>query len=192
VNRRTILKVAGIAVLAAAGCAPGRAARAQEPRAIGGCRTVEVRYGLSAWGDSAAVRALQELIAPGAGERVGPACRDLGVDAPLFARVGAVDPPADTLWAHAVRRVGEIMDSSGLRLASRSLLRHTTGTCFPPYHVDLEAVGDTAQVRGFLERLSTARWDPWVVAPERRERRLMVTAGMGLQSMDTVVDLRLP
>ncbi len=157
---------------------------------VGGCQTTERAYGLAAFSDSAAQAALVELLAPGEGPRGGPACERLGVDTPLFAQVGSVAPLADSEWVAAVEAVGARIDSCGLALAERSLLAHTTGPCFPPYHVDLRACGTEAQVARFLDRLATGPWGPFVPTDDRSQRKLFVCAGRNLSIMNSVVDLR--
>jgi hypothetical protein len=168
-------------------------AGAQTPSRIGGCRTTERDFGPpgAARVDSAAALALDELTAPGPDSKVGPACRRLGVDTPLFVSLGAVDPIADTLWTRAVERVDSLLRRSGAHRIAISPLRHTTGPCFPPYHVEMPAVGDSASVAAFLRGLPMAPWGPFVATPERGARILFVSAGTSRQSMDTVVDLRM-
>jgi hypothetical protein len=183
-GRRRILPAAALLVACAAACA-------QPPQTVGGCRTTEREYGLPARADSLALLALGELTAPGMGEKTGPAARRLGADTPLFITIGAVDPLADTLWARAAERLDSLLAGRGMRLAARSGLRHTTGPCFPPYHVDLRAVSDSARVDGFRRALPLASWGPLAVTAERARRVMFVTAGASLQSMDTVVDLRI-
>lgn len=161
------------------------------PRTVGGCKTTERVYGVPALQDSLARAALDELMAPGVGPKTGAACRRLGVDAPLFVRLGAVNPVADSLWESVAERVTDRLCQAGCRIAGRSLLRHTTGTCFPPYHVDFDAVGDSAQVAGFLHQLTRGPWGPLEVTSHREERVLFLTAGCSLSVMDVVVDLRL-
>jgi hypothetical protein len=180
----------GVFLLAALFAALANGA-AEEPHRLGGCRTVERELGTRASPDTLAVGALAELTAPGMGPKAGPICRRLGVDAPLFVSIGAVDEQPDSTWMRVADQVGDRMRGGGLHMASRSPLRHTTGTCFPPYHIDFEAVGDSARVGGFLARMARASWEPLIVAERRQERVIFIAAGLNRQSMDTVVDLKL-
>jgi len=157
---------------------------------VGGCQTSEREYGLAALADSAAVAAVNELIAPGEGPKGGPVCERLEVDTPLFVQIGSVSPLADSEWVAVVHVLGAQMDSCGIVFAERSLLRHTTGPCFPPYHIDLRACGREAQVARFLERLATGPWGRFEPTSEREERRLFVCAGRNLSLLNTVVDLK--
>ncbi|MCK4411920.1 MAG: hypothetical protein KAY32_00115 [Candidatus Eisenbacteria sp.] len=157
---------------------------------VGGCRTVERAYGLPALTDSVAHAATQELLAPGAPERERPLCRALGVTTPLFVQVGAVDSLDDRLWASVAGRIGEKLAADGVHLAMRSGLRHTTGPCFPPFHVDLRACGDSASVAVFLDELDGLAWEGLLPADDHGERVLFVSAGTSLQLMDHVVHLR--
>jgi hypothetical protein len=157
---------------------------------VGGCRTSEREYGLPALADSAEQAALAELLAPGEGVKAGPACGRLAVDTPLFAQVGSVAPLEDAEWVAAVQILGARMDSCGLVHAERSLLAHTTGPCFPPYHVDLRACGTEAQVARFLDGLAAGPWGRFEPTDDRSQRRLFICAGRNLSLMDSVVDLR--
>jgi len=157
---------------------------------VGGCQTSEREYGLAFASDSAAVAAVGELIAPGEGPKGGPACARLGVDTPLFVQIGSVAPLADAEWIAAAQALGARMDSCGLVLAERSLLRHTTGPCFPPYHIDLRACGREAQVARFLVHLTDRPWGRFEPTAERGQRRLMICAGRNMSLMNTVVDLK--
>ncbi len=157
---------------------------------VGGCQTSEREYGLAAMTDSAAAAAVNELIAPGEGPKGGAACERLGVDAPLFAQIGTVGALADSEWVAVAKALGVLMDSCGLVLAERSLLRHTIGPCFPPYHIDLRACGRTEQVARFLARLAEGPYGPFTPAARREERRLFVSAGRNMSLMNTVVDLK--
>jgi hypothetical protein len=174
-----------LAALLAAACA-GKG----QPARVGGCDTTERDYGLPVLADSAAGAALAELTAPGSGSKIGPVCRALGVDTPLFAQVGSVAPLADEEWRAAVQVLCARLDSAGVRIAERSLLRHTVGPCFPPYHVDLRGCGTTAGVATFLDSLAVGPWTPYAVTSERRGRRLFVAAGRELSLMNVAVDLR--
>ena len=166
-------------------------AGAEEPHLVGGCRTVEREFGLPALRDSLAIRAFDELIAPGSGPKTGPACRQLRVDAPLFVTIGAVAEPADSIWVRVASHIADRMLRCEIRPATRSALRCTTGPCFPPYHVEFEAVGDSAQVGEFLDELTSGSWDPLVITSRRAERTLFVAAGVSRESLNTVVDLKL-
>lgn len=177
--------------LTAATIAGGAIAAAEEPHLVGGCRTVEREFGLPAWRDSVAVRALTELTAPGTGPKTGPACERLHVDAPLFVTLGAVSEPDDSLWVQAASQVFARMRHCEILPATRSLLRCTRGPCFPPFHVEFEAVGDSAQVNEFLKELAAGAWDPLAITSRRAERVLFVAAGMSRETLDRVVDLKL-
>lgn len=180
------LALAALLVLCA--CA-GLAATGDPPRRLGGCQTTQRAYGLPACADSLALLAVDELLAPGAGPRSGPACRALAVDTPLFLQIGAVDPPADTLWARLSRALSARIEAAHLRLAARTLLSHTTGTCFPPYHVDLRACGDSARVAAFLRDLPDAAWPGFTRVEARAQREVFISAGVSLQGMTAAVDL---
>jgi hypothetical protein len=179
------LGLRGLPWLAARACADGDRSAKPPGEApimrVGGCQTSEREYGLAAAFDSAAVAAVEELNAPGEGPKAGPACKRLGVDAPLFAQIGSVDPLEDAQWVAAAKVLGARMDSCGLVLAERSLLRHTTGPCFPPYHIDLRACGREAEVARFLEQLAAGSWGAFTPTSDRGQRRLLI---------NTVVDLR--
>jgi hypothetical protein len=139
--------------------------------------------------DSLALAAVDELLSPGPAGQSGSACRLLSVDTPLFAQLGAVDPPADSVWCAAAARLGDLAESLGVRLAERSLLGHTTGPCFPPYHVDLRACGDSAAVAAFLEILPRAGWPGFRVAAAGAARTLLLSAGTSLQSPEVSLGL---
>jgi hypothetical protein len=177
------------ALVALCACA-GPSATAEPPHRLGGCQTTQRDYGLPGCADSLAVLAVDELLAPGVGPRTGPACRALAVDTPLFLQIGAIDPPADTLWVGLSRALCERIEAAQLRLASRTLLSHTTGTCFPPYHVDLRACGDSARVAAFLRDLPGAAWPGFTRAGARAQREVFISAGVSLQGMTVAVDLR--
>jgi hypothetical protein len=179
-----------IAALVALCACAGLAATGESPRRLGGCQTTQRVYGLPACTDSLAMLAIDELLAPGVGPRTGPACRALAVDTPLFLQVGAIDPPADTLWVELSRALSARVEAAQLRLASRTLLSHTTGTCFPPYHVDLRACGDSAQVAAFLRDLPDAAWPGFTRAGVRAQREVFISAGVSLQGMAVAIDLR--
>jgi hypothetical protein len=131
-----------------------------------------------------------ELVAPGRGPKTGPACRALGVDTPLYAQVGALDSLADETWRSIATQVTARMAAAGVHLAERTGLQHTTGTCFPPYHVDFRACADSSAARLFLKELTSSAWEGFTATGNRRERRLFVTAGLSLQLLDTTVDLK--
>lgn len=192
-RRHAARRAAGVGVVAIMTVATlGLAiAAAEGPHLVGGCRTVEREFGLPALQDSSAVRAFDELIAPGMGPKAGPACRQLRVDAPLFVTIGAVTEPADSIWVRVASHVTARMLRCEIRPATRSPLRCTSGTCFPPYHVDFEAVGDSAQVSEFLKELTGGPWDPLIITSRRAERTLFVAAGVSRETLDTVVDLKL-
>lgn len=179
-----------LAVLVALCANAGHAVTGEAPRRLGGCQTTQRAYGLTGFADSLATLAIEELLAPGVGSRTGPACRALAVDTPLFLEIGAIDPPADTLWVRLSRALSERVEAAQLRLASRALLSHTTGTCFPPYHVDLRACGDSAHVAAFLRDLPDAVWPGFTRAGERTQREVFISAGVSLQGMTVAVDLR--
>jgi hypothetical protein len=187
-RRAAAVRAVALAAVAVAGLAT---AAAEEPHHVGGCHTVEREFGLPALRDSLAIRAFGELTAPGSGPKTGPACRQLAVDAPLFVTIGAVTEPADSTWVRIASHVTARMLRCEIRLATRSSLRCTSGTCFPPYHVEFEAVGDSTQVGEFLKELTGGSWDPLVITPRRAERTLFVAAGVSRETLDTVVDLKL-
>jgi hypothetical protein len=192
-RRPAVPRAAGVSAVAlmAVAIAGLAIAAAEEPHFVGGCRTVEREFGLPALRDSLAIRALEELTAPGSGPKTGPACRQLRVAAPLFVTIGAVTEPADSIWVRAASHVADRMLRCEIRPATRSRLRCTSGTCFPPYHVEFEAVGDSAQVSEFLKELTCGPWDPLVITSRRAERTLFVAAGTSRESLNTVVDLKL-
>jgi len=161
-----------------------------EPQRVGGCQTSEREYGLPALSDSVAGGALRELLAPGMGPKAGALCRALGVDGTLFAQIGAVEPPADSMWADLGAQLTDRCRAHGLRIARRTLLRHTTGTCFPPFHVDFECVGDSASAGTFLADLLRVPWTGFAAVKQRSERRLWIAAGTSLQQLDTAIDLK--
>ncbi|MFH1144197.1 MAG: hypothetical protein V1774_06610 [Candidatus Eisenbacteria bacterium] len=179
--RAAVLCLGGLAVAAAAG--PGA-------ERVGGCATQVREGGLPAIEDSLAQAAMNELLAPKPGHDGTPSCRRLGVNAALFLQIGAVDSLADSLWQGISGQVTDRLRSGTLILAQRSALLRTTGPCFPPFHVDFRACGDSTRVRGFIDSLVVMNWDEWTAAPERKARDLFISAGMSLQQMDTVVDLR--
>jgi len=188
-GRRRCVAAPAAAILALV-MAGGVNAAAEEPHVVGGCQTEERDFGLPALRDSVAIRALEELTAPGEGPKMGPTCRALHVDAPLFVTIGAVAAPPDSLWALVATRVTERMQRCAIRPATRSLLRVTRGPCFPPHHVEFEAVGDSVQVEEFLKEMSSEPWDPMIITTRRAERTLFVAAGISRESLNTVVDLR--
>lgn len=157
---------------------------------LGGCQTTAHDFGLPAVADSLVLSALGELMAPGMGPKTGPHCRQLGADTPLFAQIGAVDSLPNEAWVDIAGQLTAQLETGGVRIGERSQLRHTTGPCFPPYHVDFRGVADSASVAAFLSALPRIAWDGFVATAERSERRFFITAGMSLQQMDIVVDLR--
>ncbi len=166
---------------------PGEGVR----RRVGGCQTTEREYGLPRLFDSAAEAAVLELLAPGPSRKGGAACRRLGVDTAVFAQVGAVDSLPDTIWVAAAARLTGILQAQGIHVAGRSLLLHTTGTCFPPHHVDLRACADSARAAAFLEGLAGTVWPNLVVADRPQDRVLFVAAGTNLSQMDWILNLKL-
>jgi len=174
---------------AASALAFARSSDRAHPR-LGGCETTRREYGWPPARDSLALAALEELLVPGPASRTGPACRRLGVEAPLFVTIGAVDPPPDSLWASLARQVSAALDGARVRTAERTLLGHTTGPCFPPYHLDIRACGDSAAVGAFLKALPGAAWQGFAVAGEAREREFLLTAGTSLQSPSVTLGLR--
>jgi hypothetical protein len=176
-----MLSLVGFAVMLDEGC---------EAQRLGGCRTTEREYGLAAVQDSLSEAAVAELMAPGMGSKVGDVCRTIGVDTPLFAQIGAVDLLPDETWVSISSQLTALLDECGVRIATRSLLRHTTGTCFPPHHVDFRASGDSSAVAAFLRHFPQAPWEGFAATEKRSERRLFITAGTSLQLMNIGVDLK--
>jgi len=164
-------------------------AQEEKPR-MGGCQTREMAYGLPAARDSLAAAAVEELLAPGMGPKVGEACRQLGVDAPLFVKIGAVELHADSQWVALASQLTAAIKHAGIRIAERSQLAHTTGTCFPPYHIDFRACGDSASVGRFLAGLARLEWEGFQPTDDRRTRRYFVSAGWSLAGTDAIVDLK--
>ncbi len=160
--------------------ASGKEDPGEQKRIVGGCHTSEHDYGLPAIADSLAAADLDAALHGRASGK-----------SPLFVQIGSVKEMAAECWISLGRQLTSLITEGGLRLASRSLLRHTTGTCFPPYHVDLEAVGDTAAVARFLEILPSHRWEGFEVAAQRSERDCFISAGRSREMMNTVVDLKL-
>ncbi len=78
-----------------------------------------------------------------------------------------------------------------LRLAERSRLRHTIGPCFPPYHIDLRAVGSVVAVARFRDNLTEQKWKGFLPARTRGERSLFIAAGTNLSMMEPCGDLRI-
>ncbi len=156
---------------------------------LGGCQTTVQSSGLPALSDSLATAAVAELLTPGSGPRRGPACRSLGVELPVFAQIGALDSLNDETWRAISEQLTQRIADAGLRLAERSALRLTTGTCFPPYHVDFRACADSAAAGRFLADLGDVAWDGFAFAEDRRTRRLFVIAGLSMQLMSTAVNL---
>ncbi|MBD3236855.1 MAG: hypothetical protein GF330_09135 [Candidatus Eisenbacteria bacterium] len=156
---------------------------------LGGCETRERAYGLAAMRDSVALAALAELMAPGMGPKSGPHARALGADSPFFAQAGAVDSLPDGDWVAIAEALTARIATYGIHLAERSLLRHTTGPCFPPHHIDFRGVADSAAAQSFLADLPQMAWEGFAPAARRSERRLLITAGLSLQQMDVAVDL---
>jgi len=180
-----------LGILTVAGCTASGSATKREARPLlGGCRTSEHEYGLEAYTDTAAVAALEELIAPGTGPKAGAACRRLGVDAPFFVRLGAIDSVSAPRWATLARQVTTALGASGVHIAERSLLRHTVGPCFPPYHIDFRTCGPAGAVADVLEAWPNREWQGFVRAASRGERLVWISAGTSLQRIATVVELR--
>jgi len=188
---------AGLLLVAAvwlgAGCAGTRAGeRTGGPPAIGGCRTESREYGLPAFTDSLAEATVRALLTPRRDSaspdevhgRVPPGA------APLFLQIGAVDCPADSTWRGIAGQVTDRIQAAGISLARRSALRETSGPCFPPFHVDFEAWAESTLVAAFLDSLVAWSWPGFHRTGVRAERDLFITAGMSLQQMDRVVDLR--
>lgn len=158
---------------------------------VGGCQTSEREYGLPTLADSLAQAALGELMGPSvARHEESPEIRALGIDTPFFAQIGAVVPPPDSAWIALASQLTKEISDHGLRIAQRSLLRHTTGTCFPPYHVDLQAVGDSAAAASFLSDLPKMIWQGFVPTQNRSERIFFIAAGTSMELMNAVVDLK--
>ncbi len=178
----TVMTLAALC-LAALSSAGGTVAR------LGGCETTEAAYGLDALADSVAQGAIDELLSPGEGLKTGPHCRQLMVQTPLFLKIGAVEEGPAEAWASLAGQVTECLGEFDLHLAERSLLRHTTGTCFPPYHVDFRAVGAAGAVDALLVHLGTLEWEGFVRVEDRRSRTHFLSAGRSLQLTETVVDL---
>jgi hypothetical protein len=171
-------------------CGMGRAETEPPVRRLGGCQTTRRAYGLPEATDSLAAGAVDELLAPGEGPKPGPFCRALGADTPLFVEIGAVDSLADQVWAGLAGAATSRIAECELHLAERTLLGHTTGPCFPPYHVELRACGDSASVAAFLETLGAVSWPALTGAQKPSEREIFVEAGTSLQFMPYRVDLR--
>ena len=182
-----ILWLASLGITVGAGCLAAGAADPPAPRKLGGCHTEAQPYGLKAIEDSLAQAAVAELLAPGGGP--GAACARLGVDTPLFLQIGAIAPLPAIAWRATALSLSERLRAAGLHLAQRSLLRHTTGPCFPPYHVDLRACGTADAVAAWLAALPDEPW-PGAEPAERRARDLFLTAGRSLQASDATLDLR--
>lgn len=157
---------------------------------LGGCQTTEREYGLPVLCDTLAAAAVSELMAPGMGSKVGEACRKIGVEIPMFVQIGAVDSLRDETWRAISQQITARLAASNVHLAERTLLRRTTGPCFPRHHIDFQACGDSSSVRCFLADLTEVPWEGFELTPNRRERTLFVTAGTSLQLMETTVDLR--
>jgi len=189
-SRRTRVRSVLPAVLL--GCLCTAAADSPGPgdaQRVGGCRTSEREYGLPSFTDSSGVAAIRGLLAPSTAPRAGESCLLPPGAAPLFVQLGAVDNLADSLWRAVAEQVTVRMRESGLAFAQRSALLHTTGPCFPPFHIDFQAYGDSARVIGFLDSLRVDTWAGFAIAAERRRRDLFLAAGMSLQLMEWVIDL---
>lgn len=178
-----------VSLLAGLCVAAPSSARATQAR-LGGCETTEAEYGLAALADSVALGAVDELLSPGEGPKTGPHCKRLKADAALFLKIGAVQQGVPEHWALLARQVTECLEEFDLHLAERSLLRHTTGTCFPPYHVDFRLVGAAGAVEELLDQLSTLEWEGFVQVQDRWSRTHFLSAGRSLQLTGVVVDLQ--
>lgn len=171
-----------------AGCRCARAGK-MEVR-VGGCNTTERDFGLPPIANERAQEAVAELLAPGMGPKSGPACRALVVDTPCFLQIGAVDSQANEVWRNLAEQITALTKAGGLHLAERSLLRHTTGPCFPPYHVDFRAVGSAEAVARFRADLTEQKWKGFIPASTRGERSLFISAGVNLSMMEPCGDLQ--
>jgi hypothetical protein len=156
---------------------------------MGGCQTTPEEYGLPALSDSLGLLAFEELMAPGQGPRTGPASDQLEVDGVLFLQAGAIVRGEKQAWVTLAGHVTRRLREAGIVLASRSALLHTTGTCFPPYHVDFRAVGRSPVIDAFVRSLADQAWDGFAPTPIRSERSHFLTAGRSLQQSDVVIDL---
>ncbi len=183
------LRVAIAVVVVLTGFLREGCAQEEKPR-LGGCQTRELAYGLPAISDSLAAAAVEELLAPGKGPKTGAACRQLEVDALLFVKIGAVERQTDEQWIALAKQLTVALEQAGIRIAGRSQLAHTTGTCFPPYHIDFQACGDSVSVGRCLAGLPKAEWEGFQPTDERRIRRFFVSAGRSLASTDAIVDLK--
>jgi hypothetical protein len=184
---RSVLPVVLLGCLCAAAAADSPCSG--DAQRVGGCRTSAREYGLPSFTDSLGVAAIRGLLTPSTAPRAGEACLLPPGTAPLFAQLGAVDHVADSLWRAMAEQVTVRLRESGLALAQRSALLHTTGPCFPPLHIDFQAYGDSARVIGFLDSLRVSTWTGFEIAAERRRRDLFLAAGMSLQLMEWVIDL---
>lgn len=185
------------------GAEPGRSSNpADRPsRLVGGCQTVGEAYGLAAFSDSAAVEAVRRALSPAPAEAHGatgeqPPSGRTSADSeaarivPLFVQIGAVDSPDKRDAKSLAQQLSDRLGTGGLTLASRTLLLHTSGPCFPPYHIDFQAWGDSLAVGAFLDSLPHVPWEGFAPAKERSQRDVFVSAGTSLQAMDDFVDLK--
>lgn len=158
---------------------------------MGGCQTKELDFGLPPLAEERAQRAVAELLEPGTGPKTGPACRELGVDTPCFVQIGAVAEQDEEIWQSLAEQVTTLLKTHGLHLAERSRLRHTTGPCFPPYHVDFRAVGTAEAVTRCRAELGEQKWKGFLPAATRGERSLFLAAGTNLSMMEPCGDLKI-